>query len=138
MNFTRLSEFPICSDLLLSMQTRSFQYVSDLVDGLVALMNGNHTGPINLGNPDEYTMLQFAQKIKAVGHCAHAVGVESTTCTTSPPYLFQLTKSESEIVHKPMPKDDPTRRRPNITRAKTQIGWQPVVTVDEGLAKAIK
>eukprot|EP00038_Savillea_parva_P029956 m.74533 g.74533 ORF g.74533 m.74533 type:complete len:433 (-) comp8920_c0_seq1:1288-2586(-) len=95
-------------------QTRSFQYVSDLVNGLVALMNGNYSGPVNLGNPDEYTMLEFAEKIK------------------------RITKSKSEIVYKPMPKDDPSRRRPNITRAKVEIGWEPVVSVDEGLAKAIE
>mmetsp|Transcript_12324 Transcript_12324/g.31509 ORF Transcript_12324/g.31509 Transcript_12324/m.31509 type:complete len:243 (+) Transcript_12324:3-731(+) len=94
-------------------QTRSFQYVSDLVNGLVALMNGNYTEPCNLGNPDEYTMLQFAEKIK------------------------ELTKSDSEIVHKPMPKDDPSRRKPNITRANRELGWKPQVTVAEGLEKAI-
>jgi len=95
-------------------QTRSFQYVTDLVNGLVALMNGNCSLPVNIGNPDEYTMLQFATKIK------------------------QLTNSTSRIVHKPMPKDDPTRRKPDISRAKAELGWQPKVTVDEGLSRAIK
>eukprot|EP00041_Stephanoeca_diplocostata_P010433 m.166062 g.166062 ORF g.166062 m.166062 type:complete len:449 (-) comp18145_c0_seq3:169-1515(-) len=94
-------------------QTRSFQYVSDLVDGLVALMNGNYTLPVNLGNPDEYTMLEFATKIK------------------------EMTNSKSVIEHKPMPKDDPSRRKPDITRARTHLGWQPKVSVEDGLRKAI-
>jgi len=95
-------------------QTRSFQYVSDLVDGLVALMNGNYSKPVNIGNPDEYTMLQFAEKIK------------------------DITGSESEIVYKPLPKDDPSRRKPDISLAKREIGWQPKVSVHDGLVKAIK
>lgn len=95
-------------------QTRSFQYVSDLVAGLVALMNGNYSHPVNLGNPDEYTMLQFAETI------------------------IEITNSSSKIVYKPLPKDDPMRRRPDITRAKLKIGWQPVTTVRRGLEQAIK
>jgi len=94
-------------------QTRSFQYVSDLVAGLVALMNGNYTQPVNIGNPDEYTMLEFAKKV------------------------IQIIGSDSKIVFKPLPKDDPMRRKPDITRARTKIGWEPKVTVSEGLAKSI-
>jgi UDP-glucuronate decarboxylase len=138
------------------LQTRSFQYVSDLVDGLVALMNGNFSDPVNIGNPDEYTMLQFAEKIRKVRSvsthvffsskvvarsfqrslCNRVIGVAQPNRST---FLraVQLTNSTSEIVYKPMPKDDPSRRRPDITRAKKEIGWQPVVTVDEGLRKAI-
>eukprot|EP00054_Salpingoeca_dolichothecata_P011577 m.64248 g.64248 ORF g.64248 m.64248 type:complete len:440 (-) comp19533_c0_seq2:2671-3990(-) len=96
------------------MQTRSFQYVSDLVAGLVALMNSNTTLPCNLGNPDEYTMIDFARAIrKQVG-------------------------TNVEIIHKPKPKDDPTRRKPDITRSKTLLGWQPKVKVADGLAKTIE
>lgn len=94
-------------------QTRSFQYVSDLVAGLVALMNSNYSMPTNIGNPDEYTMLEFAKEI------------------------IELTESDSKIVYKPLPKDDPMRRRPDITVAKTKVGWQPVVKVKEGLGKTI-
>lgn len=95
-------------------QTRSFQYVSDLVAGLVALMNGNYSYPVNIGNPDEYTMLQFAKEI------------------------IEITNSTSNIVYKPLPTDDPMRRRPSITRAKEKIGWQPKQTVRFGLSQAIK
>eukprot|EP00040_Diaphanoeca_grandis_P039363 m.258854 g.258854 ORF g.258854 m.258854 type:complete len:441 (-) comp37198_c0_seq1:96-1418(-) len=95
-------------------QTRSFQYVSDLVAGLVALMNGNYSLPTNIGNPDEYTMLEFAKEI------------------------ISLTESKSHIIFKPLPKDDPMRRRPDITVAKDNIGWEPVVKVRDGLVKAIE
>ena len=94
-------------------QTRSFQYVSDLVAGLVALMNGNYSQPTNIGNPDEYTMLDFAK------------------------YIIKMTNSSSNIIFKPLPKDDPMKRRPDITRATTHIGWRPVVTVEEGLKHAV-
>eukprot|EP00039_Didymoeca_costata_P001920 m.56253 g.56253 ORF g.56253 m.56253 type:complete len:455 (-) comp11027_c0_seq1:69-1433(-) len=95
-------------------QTRSFQYVSDLVAGLVALMNGNFSQPVNIGNPDEYTMVRFAKTI------------------------INMTDSKSQLVFKPLPKDDPMRRKPDITRAKTHLGWKPVVTVAEGLVKTIE
>ena len=86
-------------------QTRSFQYVSDLVAGLVALMNGNYTQPVNIGNPDEYTMLEFAKRV------------------------IEITGSKSKIVFKPLPKDDPMRRKPDITRHVTKSTHQqrPVV-----------
>jgi UDP-glucuronate decarboxylase len=96
-------------------QTRSFCYVDDLVDGLMRLMNSPEdvTGPVNLGNPEEYSMLDLAKLI------------------------IELTGSASEIVHKPLPADDPTRRRPDITKAKEILGWQPSTPVKEGIGRAI-
>ncbi len=95
-------------------QTRSFCYVDDLVKGMKAMMNKDDiTGPINLGNPQEFTMLQLATLTK------------------------QLTGSESEIVHQPLPQDDPTRRKPDITLAKERLYWQPTVQLQEGLQKTI-
>lgn len=96
------------------LQTRSFQYVDDLVDGLMKLMNGNYSLPVNLGNPDEYTVKDFAILIK------------------------ELTQSNSTIKFLPATKDDPRQRRPDITTAKEQIQWQPVVPVRVGLSKAIE
>jgi len=94
-------------------QTRSFQYVDDLVEGLIKLMNSNYDQPTNIGNPDEYTVNEFAKFIK------------------------ELTKSQSEIKHLQATKDDPRKRKPDITIAKTEIGWQPVVDVKTGLTKTI-
>lgn len=94
-------------------QTRSFQYVSDLVDGLHALMNGDYDGPVNLGNPDEFTMKEFAE------------------------YVKELTKSESEIRFLEKTQDDPSKRKPNISTAKKRLNWEPRVTVAEGLSKTI-
>jgi UDP-glucuronate decarboxylase len=90
-------------------QTRSFCYVSDLVDGLIRLMNREHTGPINLGNPGEYTILELAQAVQ------------------------QMVNPELPIEFKPLPQDDPRRRQPDITRAQTLLGWQPTVPLQEGL-----
>lgn len=95
-------------------QTRSFQFVDDLVEGLIRLMNGNYSLPVNIGNPDEYTVKDFALLIK------------------------DITKSNSTIVQLPATKDDPRQRRPDITTAKQHIGWQPVVPVREGLRKTIE
>lgn len=96
-------------------QTRSFCYVDDLVDGIIRMMEcENFTGPVNLGNPDEYTILDFAKKIVA------------------------MTGSKSKIVHKPLPSDDPTQRQPDITLAGEKLGWKPKVSVDEGLKKTIE
>jgi UDP-glucuronate decarboxylase len=97
-------------------QTRSFCYVDDLVDGLVLLMKTppNVTGPINLGNPTECTVLELAEKVIA------------------------MTNAKSRIVRKELPIDDPQRRRPDISIAQATLGWQPRVTLDEGLAKTIK
>jgi len=94
-------------------QTRSFQFVDDLVDGLHALMNSNYSLPVNLGNPDEYTMADFASTIK------------------------RLTKSSSSIVRLPANQDDPRQRKPDITTAKTHIGWRPQWSVSRGLAETI-
>ncbi|RAN32862.1 UDP-glucuronic acid decarboxylase family protein [Hyphomonas pacifica] len=97
-------------------QTRSFCYVSDLVDGLIRLMNTENdvTGPINLGNPGEFTIRQLAEQI------------------------IEQTGSKSQLVHKPLPQDDPRQRRPDITRAKTTLGWQPGIRLTEGLKPTIE
>ena len=94
-------------------QTRSFCYVEDLVDGLMRLMNGGHMGPVNLGNPGEYTILELAQMIQ------------------------QKINPDAEIQFKSLPQDDPKRRRPDITRAQEWLGWEPKVPVQEGLDKMI-
>ncbi len=90
-------------------QTRSFCYVSDLVEGMIRLMNGDHSGPMNIGNPDEYTVLELAQKIQAI---------------IDPSVAIQF---------KPLPSDDPQRRQPDITKARTHLGWQPLVPLETGL-----
>ena len=96
-------------------QTRSFCFVDDLIDGFLKLMgtDSDVTGPINLGNPGEFTMLELAQMI------------------------LKLTKSKSKIIHMPLPSDDPQRRRPNISQAKTVLGWEPKVDLEDGLGKTI-
>ena len=94
-------------------QTRSFQYVSDLVDGMIALMNSNFSQPVNLGNPEEYSILDFAKIIKG------------------------LVGGSSEVIHDPKPVDDPQRRRPDIGRAKKYLGWEPRVSMREGLNRTI-
>ena len=94
-------------------QTRSFQYVSDLVNGLNALMNGNYDLPVNLGNPDEYTVKNFAEHIK------------------------EMTESKSEITFLKATKDDPSQRKPDISTAKRELDWEPVVHVKDGLQKTI-
>jgi UDP-glucuronate decarboxylase len=96
-------------------QTRSFCYVDDLVDGLIALMESPDeiTGPINLGNPSEFTMLELEDEVLG------AVG------------------SSSQIEHQPLPQDDPTQRRPDITRAASQLGWKPSVDLTTGLGRTI-
>jgi len=95
-------------------QTRSFQYVDDLVDGLMKLMENQYTQPVNLGNPDEYSVLDFAKMIK------------------------DLTKSTSNIKHLPATKDDPRKRKPDISVANQHLGWKPVVHVKTGLESAIE
>jgi UDP-glucuronate decarboxylase len=94
-------------------QTRSFQFVDDLVNGLHSLMNGDYDGPVNLGNPDEFTMKEFAE------------------------YVKKLTGSKSEIQFLEKTQDDPSKRRPDITLAKRVLGWSPKVPVEEGLTKTI-
>ena len=97
-------------------QTRSFCYVDDMVGGLIALMNSppEVTGPVNLGNPGEFTMVELAKKVLA------------------------LTGSHSPIEHHPLPADDPVRRRPDITRARELLGWEPAVSLDEGLSPTVE
>jgi UDP-glucuronate decarboxylase len=96
-------------------QTRSFCYVDDLIDGMVRMMeNENFIGPVNLGNPEEYTILDLAKKIIA------------------------MTGSRSRIVHKPLPSDDPTQRKPDIDLAGQKLGWRPGVSVDAGLRRTIE
>ena len=96
-------------------QTRSFCYVDDLIDGMVRMMETeNFTGPVNIGNPVEFTMLELAEKIVA------------------------LTGSASKIVHRPLPSDDPLQRRPVIDLAKEKLGWAPKILLEEGLEKTIK
>jgi UDP-glucuronate decarboxylase len=94
-------------------QTRSFCYVSDLVDGLIRLMNGDCIGPVNLGNPDEYTVLQLAKKIQS------------------------MVNPNADIQFKSLPQDDPRRRRPDITLAKQVLGWQPTISLEAGLQTTI-
>jgi UDP-glucuronate decarboxylase len=96
-------------------QTRSFCYVDDLLDGLIKLMNSNNnvTGPINLGNPAEFTILDLAQKI------------------------IDLVGSKSNIIHKKLPQDDPKQRKPDITLARQKLGWSPRVELEAGLKKTV-
>lgn len=96
-------------------QTRSFCYVDDLIDGMVRLMNSeNFIGPVNIGNPEEYTILDLAKKIIA------------------------MTGSKSKITKKPLPSDDPTQRQPDISLAKEKLGWKPKVSVTDGLSRTIE
>jgi len=96
-------------------QTRSFCYVSDLIEGVIRMMNtpGNFSGPVNLGNPEEYSILELAQKIIA------------------------LTQSSSKIVYKPLPEDDPLQRKPNIELAMAKLKWKPRTKLEEGLKETI-
>ncbi len=95
-------------------QTRAFCYVSDLVDALIKLMESNYSKPVNLGNPDEYTILEFAKLI------------------------IELTNSKSEIIFKELPSDDPVQREPNINLAKEILNWQPKIHIKDGLLKTIE
>ena len=97
-------------------QTRSFCYVSDLVSGIYKLMNSDDdvTGPINIGNPNEFTMLELANKI------------------------IHLTSSKSKIIYQKLPLDDPKKRKPNIDKATKVLGWRPEIQLDKGLSKTIK
>src|SRR5206468_6877335 len=92
-------------------QTRSFCYVDDEVRGIIALLDSDHVGPVNIGNPNEFTVLELAQKVLVV------------------------TGSSSEIVYEPLPVDDPTQRKPDISLAKRVLKWEPRVELDEGLRK---
>jgi UDP-glucuronate decarboxylase len=96
-------------------QTRSFCFVSDLIDGMVRLMNSpdNVTGPVNVGNPTEFTIRGLAELV------------------------IQLTGSSSELVFRPLPQDDPKQRQPDITLARKELGWEPTVPLQEGLRATI-
>jgi UDP-glucuronate decarboxylase len=97
-------------------QTRSFCYVDDLGEGMMRFMNTGHeiTGPVNLGNPSEFSIMELAQKV------------------------ITLTGSASEIVFRPLPQDDPRQRKPDIGLAKKLINWTPHTTLDEGLVKTVE
>ncbi len=96
-------------------QTRSFQYIDDLVEGMMRMMatDDTFTGPVNLGNPHEFTILELAEKV------------------------IQLTGSFSKIIRMPLPPDDPTQRQPDISLARKELGWEPKVQLEEGLLKTI-
>jgi len=98
------------------MQTRSFQYVDDLVEGMVRMMNTGDsiTGPVNIGNPHEFTILELAQK------------------------TLEMTGSKSKLIFKPLPSDDPKQRKPNISLAKKYLDWEPKIQLEEGLTKTIE
>ena len=95
-------------------QTRSFCYVDDLIEGMIRMMNcKDFTGPVNLGNPGEFSMLELAQKV------------------------LELTESNSKLVYMPLPGDDPTQRKPVIDLAKEKLDWEPTIALEEGLKKTI-
>jgi nucleoside-diphosphate-sugar epimerase len=95
-------------------QTRSFQYIDDLVDGIFKLMQVEYYGPVNLGNPEEFTMLELARLVK------------------------KLTGTDTPIVYRPLPQDDPKQRRPDISKAQHLLGWNPTVSVRDGLIRTIE
>jgi dTDP-glucose 4,6-dehydratase len=95
-------------------QTRSFTYITDLVDGIIKLMLSSENDPVNIGNPVEMTIKEIAETI------------------------IKMTGSSSKIVYRPLPTDDPKQRRPDITRARTLLGWEPKVQLEEGLIKTIE
>ncbi|HYM70030.1 MAG TPA: UDP-glucuronic acid decarboxylase family protein [bacterium] len=94
-------------------QTRSFCYITDMIEGIVRLLRSELHDPVNLGNPEEITVLEFARRV------------------------IEITGSRSEIVYRPRPQDDPMQRRPDITRAKTLLGWEPRVSLQEGLERTL-
>ena len=97
-------------------QTRSFCYVDDLVEAMIRTMNtpDDFTGPVNIGNPREFTIVQLAEEV------------------------LKLTGSKSKLIYKPLPSDDPRQRRPDITLAKQVLNWAPSIELEEGLRKTIK
>jgi UDP-glucuronate decarboxylase len=96
-------------------QSRSFCYIDDLIEGMIRLMNSREdfTGPVNIGNPNEFTMLELAEKV------------------------IRFTGSSSKLLYMPLPADDPTQRQPDISLAKKELGWEPTVMLNEGLVKTI-
>ncbi|MCB0265696.1 MAG: GDP-mannose 4,6-dehydratase, partial [Calditrichaeota bacterium] len=96
-------------------QTRSFCFVTDLVNGALKMMEQNNfIGPVNLGNPDEFTILELAEQV------------------------IKLTNSRSKIINLPLPQDDPTQRKPDISLAKEKLNWQPTIKLEQGLVKTIE
>lgn len=95
-------------------QTRSFCYVSDLIDGFIALLESDVQTPVNLGNPDERTIMELAERI------------------------IELTESDSEISHRPLPPDDPMVRRPDISKANRELGWEPTINLEEGIRRSLE
>jgi len=97
-------------------QTRSFQYVDDCIEGMIRMMNtdDNFTGPVNIGNPEEFTILELARKVIA------------------------MTGSSSKLVFQPLPQDDPMQRKPDINLARTSLGWKPEIKLEEGLRRTIE
>jgi UDP-glucuronate decarboxylase len=96
-------------------QTRSFCYVDDLIDGMISMMNSRDgfAGPVNIGNPGEFTMLELAEKV------------------------LSLVGGTSKITYRPLPQDDPKQRQPDISLAKSELGWQPKVSLEDGLKETI-
>jgi dTDP-glucose 4,6-dehydratase len=92
-------------------QSRSFCYVDDMIRGITALLDSDYVGPVNIGNPNEFTVTQLAELV------------------------LELTGSASEVVHEPLPVDDPTQRRPDLTVARAELGWGPEVELREGLGR---
>ena len=97
-------------------QTRSFQYVDDLLNGMVKMMGTaeEFIGPVNIGNPNEFTILELAQKV------------------------IDLTGSKSKLIFEPLPQDDPLQRQPDISLAKSKLNWEPTIKLDQGLVKTIE
>jgi nucleoside-diphosphate-sugar epimerase len=95
-------------------QTRSFCYIEDQIDGLIKLMNSNYIYPVNIGNPHEITIKELAS------------------------FIINLTKSNSSIIHEPLPSDDPTNRKPDITKAKNILNWEPKYDLNYGILKTIE
>jgi UDP-glucuronate decarboxylase len=95
-------------------QTRSFQYVDDMINGFIRMMESKHHGPINIGNPNEFTIIELAEKI------------------------LKLTKSKSKLIFKSLPQDDPKQRCPDISLAKKLLHWEPKINLDDGLIKTIE
>ena len=94
-------------------QTRSFCYVDDLIEGMITLMKSDLNTPINIGNPEEFKIIDLANKIK------------------------EIINPELEFIFKPLPEDDPLQRKPDITQAKTKLNWQPKVNLNDGINKTI-
>jgi UDP-glucuronate decarboxylase len=98
-------------------QTRSFQYIDDLIDVMIKMMNNEKgfVGPVNTGNPIEFTIKELAEKV-----------------------IEMIPESKSKIIYEDLPQDDPKQRKPDITLAKKELGWEPKIELDEGLKKTIK